>query len=252
MNTLYLVPPVFFVIAVIFSMLGMGGSQLYIPILFWMGMDFKTEAVPLGMLLNMVNSGSAAVIYGRKRLIAWRVAVPFALTMIVFAPLGVWLNIQLPTKPLLVFFALFTAAAAILMLSGWKPERGEMTPRGQTVLGVTAGSGLGTVAGLIGRGGGSFVVPLLYIAGLEAKTAAATSAFIVTCSGTSSFVSHLATAAHPQWSVWISTVLAVFLGSQLGSRLMAERMKSHTLKQVFGWVLLGVASMIIFKDVIFK
>jgi uncharacterized membrane protein YfcA len=243
MNTLYLAPPIFFVIAFVFSMLGMGGSQLYIPILYWMGMDFKTEAIPLGMLLNVVNSSSAAITYGRKKLIAWRVAIPFA-------PLGVWLNVQLPVKPLLIFFALFTAAAAVLMLSGWKPKRGDMSPRGRVVLGLTAGGALGTVAGLIGRGGGSFVVPLLYIAGLEAKMAAATSAFVVTCSGLSSFVSHLATAAQPQWGVWSATVLAVLLGSQLGSRLMAERMKSRAVKLVFGWVLLGVAALIIVKDVI--
>lgn len=113
------------------------------------------------------------------------------------------------------------STAAILMLSGWKPNRGDMATRGRVILGLTAGGGLGTVAGLIGRGGGSFVVPLLYIVVLEAKMAAATSAFVVTCSGLSSFVSHLATAAQPQWGVWIATMLAVLLGSQLGSRLMA-------------------------------
>ncbi len=250
MNTLYLAPPIFFVIAFVFSMLGMGGSQLYIPILYWMGMDFKTEAIPLGMLLNLVNSGSAAITYGRKKLIAWGLAIPFAIAMIAFAPLGVWLNVQLPVKPLLIFFALFTAAAAILMLSGWKPKQGGMSPRGRVFLGLGAGSALGTIAGLIGRGGGSFVVPLLYIAGLEAKMAAATSALVVTASGLSSFISHIATAAQPQWIVWISTVIAVLLGSQLGSRLMAGRMKSRSVKLVFGWVLLGVAALIIIKDVI--
>ncbi len=252
MNPFYFAPPVFFAIAFVFSMLGMGGSQLYIPILYWMGMDFKTEAIPLGMLLNVVNSASAAITYGRKKLIKWRVAIPFAAAMMLFAPLGVWMNVQLPVKPLLVFFALFTAAAAVLMLSGWKPKRGDMSPRGRVALGLTAGSGLGTIAGLIGRGGGSFIVPLLYIAGLEAKFAAATSAFVVTCSGVSSFVSHLATAANPQWPIWISTVLAVLVGSQLGSRLMASKMKSRAVKQVFGWVLLGVAALIIVKDVILK
>ena len=250
MNSFFLIPPLFFAIASVFSMLGMGGSQLYIPILYWMGLDFKTEAVPLGMLLNVVNSSSAAFTYARKKLIVWPVAIPFAVAMIAFAPLGVWLNVQLPVKPLLVFFALFTASAAALMLSGWKPKRGDLSPRGRVALGLTAGSGLGTVAGLIGRGGGSFVVPLLYIAGLEAKNAAATSAFVVTCSGASSFISHLATAAQPQWGVWIASMAAVLLGSQLGSRLMAGRMKSRAVKQVFGWVLLGVAVLIIVKDVI--
>ncbi len=250
MNMLYIAPPIFFVIAFIFSMLGMGGSQLYIPILYWLGMDFKTEAIPLGMLLNVVNSSSAAITYGRKKLIKWGVTIPFAISIILFAPLGVWLNVQLPVKPLLVFFAIFTATAALLMLSGWKPVKGELSKRGRVVLGLSSGAGLGTVAGLIGRGGGSFIVPLLYIAGLDAKFAAASSAFIVTCSGISSFISHLATTANPQWPVWISSVLAVLVGSQLGSRLMAGKMKSQTVKRVFGWVLLGVAALIIIKDVI--
>jgi uncharacterized membrane protein YfcA len=246
----YLAAPIFFAIAFVFSMLGMGGSQLYIPILFWLGMDFKTEAIPLGMLLNIVNSSSAAITYSRKKLVAWRVALPFAAAMITFAPLGVWLNVQAPVKPLLIFFALFTASAAVLMLFGWKPQRSEMSFRCRLTVGLVSGSGLGVVAGLIGRGGGSFVVPLLYIVGLEAKTAAATSASIVTCSGISSFVSHLATAARPQWGVWVGCLVAVLVGSQLGSRLMAERMKSRAVKRVFGFVLLGVAALIIIKDVI--
>ena len=250
MDTTYLAALIFFAIALVFSMLGMGGSQLYIPILFWLGMDFKTEAIPLGMLLNAVNSSSAAITYSRKKLVAWRVAVPFAVAMMAFAPVGTWLNVQLPVKPLLLFFALFSASAAMLMLSGWSPQRGTMSSRGRVTLGVTAGSGLGLVAGLIGRGGGSFIVPLLYIAGLEAKTAAATSSFVVTCSGTSSFVSHLATAAQPQWGIWIACVVAVLTGSQIGSRLMAGRMKSRTVKRVFGWVLLGVAALIVIKDVV--
>ncbi len=87
MNTYYVIPPLFFVIATVFSMLGMGGSQLYTPILYWLGMDFKSEAIPLGLLLNLINSASAAVVYARKKLIDWRVAIPFGVTMILFAPL---------------------------------------------------------------------------------------------------------------------------------------------------------------------
>lgn len=250
MDNMYLIPPIFFVIAFVFSMLGMGGSQLYIPILFWMGLDFKTEAIPLGMLLNVVNSSSAAWTYGRKKLIQWRLAIPFGLAMILLAPVGTWVNINLPTKPVILIFALFTAAAAVLMLSGWKPRRGGLSQRGQTILGIASGSILGFFAGLIGRGGGSFVVPLLYIAGLDTKLAAATSAMVVTFSGASSFLSHMFTAARPDWLIWGLCVVSVFLGSQAGSRLMAGRLKSETVKVIFGVVLLGVAALLIVKDVL--
>jgi len=250
MENVYLVPPIFFVIAFVFSMLGMGGSQVYIPVLFWMGLDFKTQAIPLGMLLNVVNSSSAAWTYGKKKLIQWRVAIPFGLSMIVLAPVGTWVNISLPTKPVILIFAIFTAAAAILMLSGWKPKRGALSRRGQTILSISGGGILGFFAGLIGRGGGSFVVPLLYIAGLDARLAAATSAMVVTFSGTSSFISHIFTAAQPDWLVWVLCVVSVFLGSQAGSRLMAGRLKSGAVKVIFGVVLLGVAALLIVKDVI--
>ncbi len=152
-------------------MVGMGGSQLYVPVLFWMGLDFKTQAIPLGMLLNVVNSSSAAWTYGRKRLIHWRVAIPFGLSMVLLAPVGTWVNINVPIKPLILIFALFNAAAAMLMLSGWKPKGGELSRLGQTALGISGGSILGFFAGLIGRGGGSFAAWELqlrdYVAGMQ-------------------------------------------------------------------------------------
>ena len=243
-----LIPPVFLVIAFVFSMLGMGGGQLYIPILFWLGMDFKSEAIPLGLLLNVINTGSAAIIYGRRKLIDWRVAVPFGAAMILFAPLGTVLNVRLPTQPIIGVFALFTASAAVLMLSGWKPERGALATRQRTILGISAGSILGFLTGLVGRGGGSFVVPLLYISGLEPKAAAATSALVVTGSGISGFLSHLATAAAPDWIVWLAAAAAVLAGSQLGSRFMSTRLRPRPLRVTFGVVLLGVAALLIGGD----
>jgi len=250
LETIYLTPPIFLVIAFVCALIGLGGSQLYIPILFWLGMDFKTQAIPLGMLLNVVNSSSAAWTYGRKKMIAWKVAVPFGISMILFAPVGTWIHVQLPTKPIILIFALFTAVAGVLMLSGWRPKSGGLSSRQRIVLGITAGSVLGFLAGLIGRGGGSFVVPLLYMAGLEAKIAAATSAMVVTFSGSSSFISHIAAAARPIWRIWILCVIAVFLGSQMGSRLMAEKLKPQSIRVIFGWILLGVALFLLMKHVL--
>ena len=249
MTQLYLAPVLFFTIAFIFSMLGMGGSQLYVPILFWLGMDFKTQAIPLGMLLSVVNSSSAALTYGRKGMIDWKVAIPFGVAMVMLAPLGAWVNISLPTKLIIIIFALFTIAGATVMLSGWQPKQGGLSSKGRTILGISGGSTLGFFAGLLGRGGGSLVVPLLYIAGLEAKAAAATSAFVITCSGTSSFLSHILTAAQPQWVIWIPCIVSVLIGSQLGSHLMAAKMKSKYVKLIFGIVLLGIAATLIFQGI---
>ncbi len=242
-------PPVFFCIALVFSMLGMGGSQLYIPILFWLGMDFKAEAIPLGLLLNVVNTSSAATTYIRNRLVNWRVALPFAVTMVLLPPLGAVVNAQLAVRPIIVLFALFTAAAAVLMLGGWRPKSGGLSRKGQIAVGTVGGGTLGFVVGLIGRGGGSFVVPLLYICGLEAKAAAATSAVVVTGSGLSGFLAHLPTATL-HWGTTLATAASVLLGSQVGSRLMAKKLKSRAVRVVFGVVLLGVATALLIQGVL--
>lgn len=246
-----IIVPVFFLIAFVFSMLGMGGSQLYIPVLFWLGMDFKTEAIPLGMLLNVVNSSSATATYGLKGLINWRIALPFGLAMVIFAPLGALLNVRLSASDLMLFFAGFTAVAAVLMLRGRQPKRDTIErDRHGLVLGLGGGSALGFIAGLIGRGGGSFVVPLLYLAGIEAKAAAATSALVVTFSGVSSFTSHLLLEAEPLWHTWILSALAVLAGSQLGSRFMAIHLNPAQVRRVFGIVLLGISILLVLKDVL--
>jgi len=85
---------------------------------------------------------------------------------------------------------------------------------------------------------------------MEAKAAAATSAFVVSCAGSSSFVSHIATAAQPDWALWIACAACVFVGSQMGSRVMADKLRPRAMQCVFGAALLGVAALIVIKDVL--
>ena len=242
--------PFFFLgISFLFSMLGMGGAQLYIPILFWMGLDFKAEAIPLGIMLSLVSSLSATLIYFRKRMIDWHIAIPFGLAMVVGAPLGTWVNVVISTRSVIVFFSILTIMGALVMLSGWTPKKKLMTPAGKLFLGIFGGVGLGFDAGLIGRGGGAMVVPLLVLFGVGAKTAAATSMFVVICSTTSSLVSHIIAGAHPIWALWTACAAAVVTGSNLGARFMSGKMKPRGVRVAFGIVLLIVALILLIKDV---
>jgi hypothetical protein len=249
MGIFYFIPIIFFVIAFVFSMLGRGGATLYVPILFWLGMDLKTQAIPLGMLLNVANTSVPALTFGLKKMINWKLAIPSGLAMAAFAPLGAWLNVSLPAKPIILILALFTAISTVPLIRNWHFKR-ELSPKRSIEMSVFGGSVLGFFAGLIGRGGGSFVVPLLYVIGLDMKIAAATSAFIVTCSGISSFCSHLTLQAQPQWTIWIFCVIAVLAGSQLGSRLMISKLRPNHLKWIFVTISVGVAAALIVKDVI--
>jgi uncharacterized membrane protein YfcA len=248
--TIYFTPIMFLFISFVFSILGMGGGQLYIPILFWLGMNFKTQAIPLGMLLNIATTLSASIIYAKNKLINWKMALPFGLAMVIFAPIGTWANIGIPTKPIIFIFALFTLGAGILMLSEWKPQKNvNMSLKFKIILGIISGSILGFFTGLLGRGAGNFVVPILFIIGLFPKIAVATSSFVVTLSGTSGFISHLFTTAKPNWPVWIFCLISVIIGSQLGSRFMAKKLDSKSIGKIFGIISVIVAIILICKNV---
>ena len=244
LKMIYLTPVIFFFLSFIFSMLGMGGGQIYIPILFWLGMDFKMEAIPLGLLLNFCVQISAFTTYARNRLVDFKIALPFALSMIISAPLGAVVNFRLSPKPIILLFSLFTFFAGLLAISGYKPKKKISSRKAKLFLGFFAGSVLGFLVGLIGRGGGSFIVPTLLVMGLDAKVCVGTSTFIASFSSLIGFLSHL---FHSRLNLIITilTVGSVILGSQLGSRFMVARIKSKTLKKIFGWVLILISILLV-------
>ena len=72
----------------LFAMLGLGGGMVYVPILHWMGFDLKTVAIPLGLLLNGLNTFLALTVYARKGLVDWRGGAAMGIAATVGAPLG--------------------------------------------------------------------------------------------------------------------------------------------------------------------
>ena len=219
---------------------------LYIPILYWLGMDFKHGAIPLGLLLNIFTSSSASYTYHKHDLIRVRLALPFAIAMVASAPLGAFMNFKVSVALVILVFALFTITSSLLVFTGWKPKRKVESRKAELILGIAAGSILGLVVGFAGRGGGAMVVPILLLSGLEPKHAAATSSFIVTIAATSGFISHIPQ-AHFYPLITLGCVAAVLGGSQVGSRLMAGKMKPKGVRYLFATLLLLVG-MILLRD----
>jgi len=240
----WIVPILFFSISSLFSMLGIGGSVLFIPILYWLGLDFQTEAIPMGLLLNIISSSTAAMTYVKNKMVNWAVAIPFGIAMIVFAPLGAWLNMRISTEPIMLTFSAFMVVSSVSMTVDWQ-ARWNTTAAFQRMLWFFSGSVLGFLSGLTGRGGGSMVMPLLYVLGMDLRTAAATSAIIITGGGISSLLSHLALAAQPDVFLWVLSGASVFLGSRTGSLFMVKTTNPKGLKTIFSGLLVVVAIVLV-------
>ena len=254
MHGIYLyivVPLLFFFISFLFAMLGMGGGQLYIPILLFLGLDMKTEAIPLGLFLNVLTTLVAAITYSLKKMIDWKTLVPFVVLMFGSAPLGTMVNLALPTKWVIASFATIALLSAFLMLSRYKPK-GNLEGYAKVIVAALAGGALGFISGLTGLGGGNLVVPILYLMGIQPKIAAATSSGIVTFSAAISLISHLKAGNKVDIWLWTFTALSVLIGSRLGAKFMVEKLSQSNVKRLFGWVVLGVALLMYYKAFFLK
>jgi len=231
-----------FVVSVLFSMLGMGGGMLYVPILHWLGLPLKVLAIPLGLLLNGITTLSAFIRYAREGLVDFRGGLPAAVAGLVMAPLGARLVEAVPRQTLIVLFALAVAVAGARTL--WQARKGEpehiMSVSRRALVGGVVGGFAGFVAGLLGIGGGFIVAPMLMSLGYPTKRAAATTAFIVVFSSFSGFLGHVSV-GHIDTLLAALTVVAVVAGSQLGAWLMASKARPSWVKWAYGVLLLSVA-----------
>jgi uncharacterized membrane protein YfcA len=236
------------VLAFIFSMIGLGGAMLYVPLLHWFGFDFKTEAIPTGLLLNGITALSAAIVYSRSKMVDVKGSVPLIVTSFLGAPVGAYLTRMVPTRVLILLFAVsMLFAGGRMLLTADRPDKtAMMEARSRYLIMGTGGFGVGLLAGLLGIGGGFLFVPMMLAMGYPTKRAAATSSFVVIFSSFSGFAGHLAE-GHFNWPLMFFTTIAVIIGSQVGAKVMREKMKPKWIKQMFAVVLLGVALKLLIK-----
>ncbi len=232
-----------FAVSVLFSMIGLGGGMLYVPIFKWVGLPLKAVAIPLGLLLNGITTFSAFLRYAREGLVDFRGGSPAAIGALVLAPVGAWSVQFVSREALLGLFAVAVIIAGLrtLLTSGRAEPRSKMPLGRRIVIGAVVGGFAGFVAGLLGIGGGFIIAPMLMAMGYPTKEAAATTAFAVTFSSFSGFLGHMAEGHLDPWLVGLS-IVAVIAGSQLGAWFMAEKARPAWVKKLYGIVLLAVAA----------
>ena len=226
----------------LFAMLGLGGGMVYVPVLTWAGFPVKEVAIPLGLLLNGLNTSLALIPYARKHLVDWKGGFAMAAAAFLLAPVGAAMAQYVPTRTLLILFAAAVVVAAIRMLiSAGRPEPEEIMSLGRrSTLGAFVGGFAGFMGGMLGLGGGFIIAPILMWMGYRTKEAAATTAFVVTFSSFSGYLGHVAE-GHFNWPLTATVVVAVIIGSQMGGTFMSTKAKPGWVKKLYAVVLLLIA-----------
>lgn len=227
-------------------MLGLGGGMIYVPVLTWAGFPVREVAIPLSLLLNGLTTLMALLTFSRKKLVDWRGGAAMAVAAFIGAPLGVWTARLFQPAVLLTLFSGFALLAAIRMIAFVNHLESKIrinrSVRTQIVSGIGALAGF--TGGLLGLGGGFIIAPLLIWIGYPAKSAAATTALVVTVSSFSGFLGHMAE-GHGDWRLTVPVALAVLLGSRLGAQSLFYDINPATVKKLYAAVLFAIAAKLI-------
>ncbi len=236
-----------FFIALVFSMLGLGGAILYTPFFYWLGLPLLT-AIPMALLLNTITTTSASMTYLKFRLVDTRIAYPIIFTSVPGAVLGSYLARTVNTDfiVLLLSVILFFAGVRIIFFNSIGFSAGN-TVMGKTWIGGGAGFLIGVVSSLAGIGGGTFMVPLLLILGFEIKNATATSSFIITFMALAGFLGHIGFGiSQLDMSMLSYAGAAAFAGAQAGSKIVFQRISPRSVNMMFAIVLLLVTGKLLY------
>ncbi|MFP4655534.1 MAG: sulfite exporter TauE/SafE family protein [Methanohalobium sp.] len=241
----FLIAVIVFSLAILFSIIGTGGSTIYVPLLYWIGIDLYV-VIPTVLLINTFATGSATISYAKQRMVDFKTAIPLILTSVTGAPIGAYFSKSTPQDILLLIFAVLLLLIGIHMV--FTSSRimclncGDSGNRKTITISIVSGFIIGIIAGLLGLSGGVFIVPLLIYLGYNVKTASATSLFIIMFTSFSGFLGHIGTSFESlDINLLLYASFAAFLGAQVGSYLMKYRLKPKTVKSLFGIVLWVVA-----------
>jgi len=241
---------VIFLSSLILTMVGLGGGLIFAPLFVLLGFPLTT-AVSASLFLNGIAALSAAITYFRAKMVEVKIGLPLILSSTLAAPIGALLTHRIDVRLFSGILALVIIIAALRMIFAKKPTAREpaavSTPRriwGGGIIGIA----IGLLAGLLGIGGGVFIVPLLiYILKIPTKIAAATSIFVVVFSSFSGFLAHISMAT-TNWRFILVAAVFSFAGGQIGSRIMAEKLKGRSVRVIFGFVLLAFSAKLIQKN----
>ncbi|MDY6796412.1 MAG: sulfite exporter TauE/SafE family protein [Actinomycetota bacterium] len=233
-------------VSFIFSMMGAGGSQILVPILFWLGLDFKTGAIPLGLLASAVTLFSAGALYYRRDMVNMKTAAPFALAVLAGSPIGALLARPTSSTALMIIFALLNIGVGLLVFRGRSMVKGDLSRRREIVTCLLVGLGVGFMIGFAARDGGPFTMAILVLMGCEAKEAAGTAPVIVAMGCLAAFGVH-AFNMSVDWILIPSVVVASLMGSQVGAHFMSARMESKSIRNLFTAVMIVVGVVILIQ-----
>jgi uncharacterized membrane protein YfcA len=238
--TLLVLVPLFFAISFVYSSVGFGGGSSYTAILILAGIGIFSVP-PISLVLNVIVSCMAFLSYIKAQYFSPKLSLPF-LSSIPFAFYTGQMILPQKTITIIFIITLFAASAALLTSKRATKNQQESETKRSTnlnyikmaIIGIPIGALLGSVAGLVGIGGGIWLSPLLILTGLaNPKQSAATASLFILTNSISGFAAH--SISKPLDLYFLLPLACVVLaGGIIGSRLGAFRFDHDKIRMIIG------------------
>ena len=241
------VAAIFLIVALAYASVGLGGGSSYAALLVVFG--FSTAVIPnLSLLLNLIVTTVSTFNFVRRGHLRIELITPFLLLSLPMAWLGGALQVSEVVFKLLMLASLTVVLVRIYFVR--ETAFRFVLNRAQVVaLSLVLGALLGFLAGVIGIGGGIFLVPLILVLGLGTmKQAAACGVVFVWLNSLVGLGSRMQY-NFVDFSAYLPLIFAVLAGGTVGSLIGSSKIPSVTMEKVLG-VVIAVAVVFLLRSLL--
>ncbi|GMR08281.1 MAG: sulfite exporter TauE/SafE family protein [Gammaproteobacteria bacterium] len=233
---IYLLASIFFIIAFAYSSLGLGGASTYTALMAIVGMNYLIIPT-LSLILNIFVTSIGSFNFIRQKHARLDLIVPFIVSSMPMAYVGGSLTLPKEIFYGVLLVTLVFVSIKIFLMRDMSYHL-NLTRARQIMLSLLSGGVLGLIAGIVGIGGGIYLVPLIIILGLGTiKEAAACSAIFVWLNSASGLAARLQ--RHPvELLDYVPIIVAVILGAALGSYFGSRRFSPVVMEKILGVIIL--------------
>jgi len=246
------------VVAFFYSNLGLGGGQLYVPIMdaFFGDVLDMEDIVPLSLMFAFVTMITATFTHSRRGLVDFRLGGLLASAGLLGVAGGVMFTRSVDENIVKAGFATLLVIVATKMLYDLYKAKadGEALPNSFGLRRKIAGMGISVLTGFLigsfGIGGGVVSVPLIiYVFRLEARRAIGTSALMGAILTPAAFLAYVLTAesvAGVRFDLALVLTPVVFFFAFVGSTWGLKKLRTRMVRTIFtGGVYLAATEMVL-------
>jgi uncharacterized protein len=207
----------FMTIAALYSSVGHAGASGYLALMALL--SFAPETIkPTSLILNIVVASITSIKFLKAGYFDKKIFFAFIVASVPMAFLGGYISLN--PKYFKMFAGIFLIIASFLLILREYVKRTESTTKPMHMAyGLTIGSMIGIVSGLIGVGGGVFLSPIIISANwTTVKKASGVAALFILCNSLAGLTGHMVALnkVDPNIIYWVT---AVIIGGLIGSHL---------------------------------